>query len=29
MQDEIKKCIATAIEELCLPKIISALNSVK
>ena len=29
MQDEIKKCIATAVEELCLSKIISALNSVR
>lgn len=29
MQDEIKKCISTSVEELCLPKIIIALNAVK
>lgn len=29
MQDEIKRCITTAIEELSLPKIIIALNSMK
>ena len=29
MQDEIKRCIATSIEELSLPKIIIALNSIK
>ena len=29
MQDEIKRCISTAIEELCLSKLISALNTVK
>lgn len=29
MQDEIKKCINSSIEELCLSKIIVALNSVK
>lgn len=29
MQDEIRKCIVTAAEELCVAKIISALNSMK
>ena len=29
MQDEIKRCITTAIEELCLSKVVSALNSVR
>lgn len=29
MQDEIKKCIATSVEELCLAKMIVALNSVR
>ena len=29
MQDEIKKCIIASVEELCLAKMITALNSVK
>jgi hypothetical protein len=29
MQDEIKKCISTSIEVLCLPKIVQALTTVK